>query len=109
MSEGFAMSTGDVGTNCARRGRPHDSCAPSAPDVDHDLPLARPVALDQRQALPRPQQEPSVTDGNGLRWPQHRRFEMRGAVVVDLVVLPDALRKQLVEGGEDIRSETRVG
>src|SRR5215510_2808456 len=81
------------------------SCA----NVHDDLTFTRAIALHERDALPGAQEEPPATNRDRFRGPEHRGLEMRGAVVVDLVVFPHALWEELVEGRDDVETEARIG
>src|ERR1700693_6213741 len=90
---------------------PHAAEAPPdhLPDVVHDLPLAGAIAFDQRDALPGAKQESASPDRDRLRRAQDHGLEMRGAIVVDLVVLPDALGEEAVERAHHIQAEPGIG
>src|SRR3972149_5076653 len=90
---------------------PHAAEAPpdQLPDVDHDLPLAGAIAFYQRDALPGAEQESTFPDRDRLRRAQDHGLEMRGAVVVDLVRLPDALGEEAVERAHHIQAEPGIG
>src|SRR5574342_197006 len=78
-------------------------------DVDHDLPLAGAIAFHQSDALPGTKQESASPDRNCLRRAQDHGLEVRGAIVVDLVVLPDTLGEEAVERAHHIQAEPGIG
>src|SRR5574340_1057401 len=77
-------------------------------DRHHHPAVTWSVELHEHDRLPGSEDQLALAHRDGLAGAQKAGLDMRGGVVVDAVMPPDAFGNQFVEGIEDIDTDVRV-